>query len=223
WIGLLAGHLGGHMFWDLSQVEGERLDAATRTTLERALDDLYEHMDRAIGRMLAEVPDADVIVTAPMGMGVNMSRVDLLPRMLEAVLDTGGTQRAQSRTERFLWSLRGTVPLGVRAKVADALHGPLAREVTMRLSSFGVDWSKTPAFMLPSDHFAQVRLNVRGRERDGIVDPDSVDELVDRLREGLLSFREPDGEQPVVAVDRTRDLFDHGEFLDQLPDLVIRW
>jgi predicted AlkP superfamily phosphohydrolase/phosphomutase len=223
WIGLLAGHLGGHMFWDLSQVDDEELDSATRATLERALDDLYEHMDRAIARILAEIPDADVILTAPMGMGVNMSRVDLLPRMLEAVLAENGAQRAESRTERFLWSLRGRVPLELRAKVASALHGPLTRELTMRFSSLGVDWSKTPAFMLPSDHFGQVRLNVRGREREGIVDPNGVGELVERLRAGLLSFREPDGEQTVVAVDRTRDLFDGGAFLDQLPDLVVRW
>lgn len=223
WVNLLAGHLGGHMFWDLSQLHQERLDDTARTLLERTLDDLYEQMDRSMGRIVAEIPDADVVVTAPMGMGVNMSRVDLLPGMLEAVLSSNGEARTESRAERFLWGLRSRVPTGVRATAATALHGPLTRELTMRLSSLGVDWKKTPVFMLPSDHFGQLRLNIRGREREGIVDPGDADDLVARVREGLMSFREPDGEQTVVAVERTRDVVGEGNFLELLPDVVVRW
>jgi predicted AlkP superfamily phosphohydrolase/phosphomutase len=223
WVNLLAGHLGGHMFWDLSQLDPNSLDDGTRTIFERTLDDIYEQMDRAMGQVLAEIPDADIVVTAPMGMAVNMSRVDLLPGMLEAVLSSNGQARAESRAERFLWGLRSRVPIGVRAKAAAALHGPLTREVTMRLSSLGVDWEKTPVFMLPSDHFGQLRLNVRGREREGVVAPGDVDDLVARVREGLLSFREADGEQAVVAVERTRDVMGDGPFLELLPDVIVRW
>jgi len=223
WVTLLAGHLGGHMFWDLSQLEGQPLDAATRAVLARTLDDIYVQMDNGIARISAEIPDADAIVTTPMGMGVNMSRVDLLPGMLEAVLSSGARAPTQSRAERFLWTLRGAVPTSARAKVASALHGPLTREVTMRLSSLGVDWSETPVFMLPSDHFGQLRLNLRGREREGIVDPGEADELVARLRDGLTSFREADGTQTVAAVERTRDVMPDGRFGDMLPDVIVRW
>ena len=223
WVTLLAGHLGGHMFWDLSQFDGQKLDDATRATLERALDDIYELMDAGIARITAEIPDADLIVTAPMGMGVNMSRVDLLPGMLEAVLSDNGHTRTQSRSERFLWRLRSAIPTGARAKVASALHGPVTREVTMRLSALGVDWDKTPVFMLPSDHFAQLRLNIRGREREGIVEPGEADELVARIRTGLQSFRDPDGTQTVTSVDRTRDVLGDRKFVDMLPDVVVRW
>ena len=155
-----------------------------------------------------------------------MSRVDLLPGMLEAVLSANGAtpvERAESRTERFLWWLRARVPTTARAKVAAALHGPLTREVTMRLSALGVDWSKTPAFLLPSDHFGQVRLNIRGREREGIVDPGDVDTLTEEIREGLLSYRDPDGEPSVAAVDRARDVVGEGKSVESFPDLVVRW
>jgi predicted AlkP superfamily phosphohydrolase/phosphomutase len=159
-------------------------------------------------------------------MDVNMSRVHLLPGMLEAVLSSNGAGpavRAESRAERFLWQVRGAVPTQVRANAAAALHGPLTRGLTMRLSALGVDWSKTPAFLLPSDHFGQVRLNVRGRERDGIVEPLEVEALVARIRDGLLSFRDPDGEPAVVAVDRAVDVLAPGPRLGRLPDLVVRW
>jgi len=227
WVNFLGAHLGGHMLWDLSQVDAETLDDRTRTTLERALTDIYIQIDKGIGRILATLPgDADVIVASPMGMAENMSRVDLLPGMLEAVLSTNGATRArgaESRTERFLWQIRASIPTGARAKVAGALHGRLTREVTMRLSSLGVDWTKTPAFMLPSDHFGQVRLNIRGRERDGIVEPGDADAVSNEIREGLLTFRDPDGEPAVVAVDRVQDVIGPEKPLRSLPDLVVRW
>jgi predicted AlkP superfamily phosphohydrolase/phosphomutase len=226
WVNFLTGHLGGHMFWNLSQIDAEQLDGETHRTLERALEDIYVEMDRGLGRVVAALPDADLIVTAPMGMGANMSRVDLLPGMLEAVLGANGSapvKGVESRTERFLWALRAAIPTSARAKVATALHGPLTRELTMRLSSFGVDWARTPAFMLPSDHFGQIRLNVRGREREGIVDPAGVDDLVEEIRSGLLSFRDPDGEPSVVAVDRVADVLGDGKRAGSLPDLVVRW
>jgi predicted AlkP superfamily phosphohydrolase/phosphomutase len=225
WIDFLSGHLGGHMFWNLSQIDADRLDGATRHALEHALEDIYESIDRCLGRIVAALPGADLIVTAAMGMGENMSRVDLLPGMMEAVLNRNrtGEERRQSRAERFLWSLRASIPTELRAHVANALHGPLTRELTMRLSAFGVDWEQTPAFMLPSDHFGQIRLNVQGRERDGIVPPDAVDGLIDQIRQGLLSFRDPDGQRAVFAVDRASEVLGTGKRDGSLPDLVVRW
>jgi predicted AlkP superfamily phosphohydrolase/phosphomutase len=214
------------MFWNLSQIDAERLDDGTGHVLEHTLEDIYEGVDRGLGRVVASFPDADLIVTTPMGMGENMSRVDLLPGMLESILGGSGNgtgERSQSRAERFLWGLRAAIPTEARARVASALHGPLTRELTMRLSSLGVDWSRTPAFMLPSDHFGQIRLNVAGREREGIVPPAGVDELIDELRAGLLSFRDPDGEPSIIAVDRVSEVLGVGERDQSLPDLVVRW
>jgi predicted AlkP superfamily phosphohydrolase/phosphomutase len=225
WIDILSGHLGGHMFWNLSQIDAERLDAGTRHALEHTLEDIYESIDRSFGRIVAALSGADLIVTAPMGMGENIARVDLLPGMMEAVLNRNGSggERRHSRAERFLWSMRAAIPTELRASVAIALHGPLTRELTMRMSAFGVDWKETPAFMLPSDHFGQIRLNVQGRERDGIVPPDAVDGLIDQIRQGLLSFRDPDGEPAVIAVDRTSEVLGPGKRDGSLPDLVVRW
>ena len=221
WLTFLASHLGGHMLWSLSEVDPSRLDERTRVELEGALPRLYEQIDQALGRVVEALPaDAGVIVTSALGMGENIVRVDLLPAMLEAVLSG---KRAESRAEGFLWRLRAGVPVGARARVAAALHGPLTREVTMRLSNYGVDWAKTPAFVVPSDHFGQIRFNVRGREREGIVAPADVDGLAAEIGAGLLSFRDPDGEPAVQSVDRTSEFLGDGKGLEFLPDLVVRW
>jgi predicted AlkP superfamily phosphohydrolase/phosphomutase len=76
------------------------------------------------------------------------------------------------------------------------------------------------AFALPSDHSGYVRLNVRGRERLGAVDPADVEAVAAELEAGLLTFRDPDGAPSVRRVDR---LEAHGGGADRLPDLLVRW
>ena len=67
-----------------------------------------------------------------------------------------------------------------------------------------------------------MRLNLRGRERDGIVEETEREQLLDRIAAGLMSFREPDGEPVVKAVHRVGAELE-GERVGQLPDLVAEW
>jgi predicted AlkP superfamily phosphohydrolase/phosphomutase len=93
-----------------------------------------------------------------------------------------------------------------------------------RTSIAGVDWSRTKAFVLPSDHNGQIRINLRGRERDGIVDPGEVDELRDRIAAGLLSFHDVGGGPAIAGVDRMEDVVGpDAPARGLLPDLLVRW
>ena len=76
-----------------------------------------------------------------------------------------------------IWRLRSAVPSGLRRTVSAALPGPLSRRLTARVELHGVDWSRTPAFAHPSDNQGYVRLNLSGRERDGIVESTRAEEL----------------------------------------------
>jgi predicted AlkP superfamily phosphohydrolase/phosphomutase len=221
-VSLLAVHQAGHMFWDVSHLD---VDDRHRARLEGTLPLLYEETDRAVGRILDALPDdADLLIVSPLGMGPNTSRIDLLGEMLELVL---GSPRARSRDTRAeagdrIWRLRGAVPTAVRSGVARVLGGRLARELTAKLSTSGIDWEQTKAFLLPSDENGQIRLNLRGRERDGVVDPAEADALMEQIAAGLRTFRDLDGGPSIEAVDRAADLFP-GRRSDLLPDLVVRW
>ena len=98
----------------------------------------------------------------------------------------------------------------------------LALELTARLELRGVDWSSTRAFAHPADNQGYISLNRAGRERNGIVGEGEAAELVEQIREGLLDFRDPDGEPAVVAVDEVAERW-QGDAADRLPDLVVRW
>jgi predicted AlkP superfamily phosphohydrolase/phosphomutase len=220
WLTFSAAHVAGHQFWDLSQVDEATLEAADRELLASALEDVYAAVDEAFAAVLAALPEgADVIVASAVGMDVNTSRADLLPEMLAAVLS--GSPLAE-REPGAIWRLRAAIPPGVRGAIASAIPDRLALELTARLELRGIDWTSTRAFTHPADNQGYVRLNLRGRERDGIVDAAEAEALCAEIAAGLDSFRDPDGGPAVDAVVRTSELYP-GEHSDRLPDLVVRW
>ena len=222
WLTFSASHMAGHQFWDLSQLDAEALDPSRRATLESALEDIYAAVDAAISRVLAALPeDCDVIVTSAVGMDVNSSRADLLPGMLEAVL-RGGPAPAGADEAGAVWKLRGAVPAGVRSSVAAALPRRVALELTSRLELSGLDWSTTRAFAHPADNQGYLRLNLSGRERDGIVDPGDAEGLMEEIEQGLREFEDLDGGPAVAAIERTAARYS-GDAAERLPDMVVHW
>ena len=219
WLTFSAAHVAGHQLWDLSQVPDADDDA--RRVLGGALDEVYASVDAGFAAVLDRLgDDASVIVTSPVGMEVNTSRADLLPEMLDAVLRGGPAPDSDAGGQ---WRIRALVPTGVRATVAAALPDRAALALTARLESQGHDWATTRAFAHPADNQGYVRLNLAGRERDGIVDPDDADALMTAIAEGLATFTDPDGTPTVASVDRTADTFPAGVHDARLPDLVVRW
>jgi predicted AlkP superfamily phosphohydrolase/phosphomutase len=218
WIVFAAPHLAGHRLWG-----------------DPALAEIYEEVDAQLGRVLAALPDkCDVIACSVLGMDQNTSRADLLPGMLAAVLAGDKQSRGSLRTPSdrkeprngedsdsgAIWRLRGLVSGRARAAVAAAMPDRLALELTARLELRGVDWSTTRAFAHPADNQGYISLNRTGREREGIVGEGEATELVAQIRDGLLDFRDPDGEPAVVAVE---EVGEQGDAAERLPDLVVRW
>jgi predicted AlkP superfamily phosphohydrolase/phosphomutase len=220
WATFSAGHFAGHFLWDTSQiVEGDEVTSAEEAELAGTVADVYGAVDRAIGQIIDALDErADVIVISPIGMGPYTSRSDMLPELLDAVLERRAKGTAAGSS---MFRLRAAVPSSLRAAVARALPASAVHELAARLYLQGVDWSKTRAIALPGESNGYVRLNVRGRERDGIVAPEEVDELLRRLVEGLGTFRDDDGGEAVEAVDRPDVGVGTGAAL--LPDLVVRW
>lgn len=204
WIVFAAPHLAGHRLWG-----------------DDALGEIYEEVDAQLGRVLDALPDdCDVIACSVLGMDENTSRADLLPEMLSAVL--AGEPAADDSDSGAIWRLRGALSGRLRARIAAAMPDRVALELTTRLELRGVDWSATRAFAHPADNQGYIRFNRSGRERDGIVGAGEAEELTAQIREGLLDFRDPDGQPAVVAVEETSERW-NGAAADRLPDLVVRW
>jgi hypothetical protein len=82
-----------------------------------------------------------------------------------------------------------------------------------------VDWSRTQAYALGLNG---LYLNLRGRERQGIVEPgDSAQRLLRVISRRLLEYRDPQsGGQVVSDMYAPRELF-HGGAMAMAPDLIV--
>ncbi|MCI4355432.1 MAG: hypothetical protein L3K06_08735, partial [Thermoplasmata archaeon] len=84
-------------------------------------------------------------------------------------------------------------------------------------------WPKMPAFALPSYYDGRIRLNVIGRERDGIVDPSDYERTCRRLETLLRECRNPrTGEPSVEAIERA-DTRDPLALKGSESDLLVIW
>jgi predicted AlkP superfamily phosphohydrolase/phosphomutase len=81
-----------------------------------------------------------------------------------------------------------------------------------------VDWISTRAYGLGLNG---LYLNMWGRERDGVVDPDQRDAVIEDITKRLLALRDPKTGEPIVArVYRTDEIY-AGPEAKNAPDLIV--
>lgn len=198
--------------------------------LSEALPEVYRACDRAIGEVVAALPkDCRVILFSLNGMVPNTSKHFLLPEMLRRVLenDTSDTSDAPSPAPALLPRLRNAVPLEWRSALKE--HLPVALKDGLGRywrRAEATDWSKVRAFRLVgSDFEGQIRINLRGREREGIVAPgEEFEALCTQIATGLPTFVDAaSGAQLIKAVVRSSDLWPEIRDRADLPDLLVQW
>jgi len=81
-----------------------------------------------------------------------------------------------------------------------------------------VDWSRTLAYGIG---FNGLYLNLKGREGQGIVDPDKADEITGRISRELVALKDSDtGRRPVAKVYRRDEMY-RGEFTSVMPEMLV--
>jgi predicted AlkP superfamily phosphohydrolase/phosphomutase len=195
-----------HFFWQFRGTEHE---------LAGTVDEVYEAMDFATGKIIEAFPDADVLVVSDHGAGPLNGDVDLGGWLVRNGYASLADKRVTSLAG-LVWKL----PPSVR-RFAKRLAPRLARKtfsssLAGQLSSF--DWAATKVFFgVHSD----VWLNLKGREPQGVVDPEDAATLLDELKEGLLSITDPRTGAPVFSGARTRDELYSGSEAELGPDLML--
>jgi predicted AlkP superfamily phosphohydrolase/phosphomutase len=87
-----------------------------------------------------------------------------------------------------------------------------------------LDWSRTQAYFDENPYYPVLRINVRGREPRGIVEPgDSYERLRDRLIEELEAWRHPHTGAAIVEKAYRREEVYSGPFLEEAADIIPRW
>jgi predicted AlkP superfamily phosphohydrolase/phosphomutase len=222
-VGFGATHRGGHKLWSLAGVEGP-VDEDQRLELSNALRSVYAACDAAIGKLIEVSGNANILVFSLHGMGPNTDRSNLVPIMLSRILDERAETTKSSRPG-LLRRVRELVPVEWRSRAKGLLPPALQDRLTLFWRKPGIQWNRMPAFSLMSDLQGYIRINLRGREAAGIVEPgEEYDRLCDRIAQGLLTFVDADTGKPVVdRVLRIDELYPEGARRNHLPDLIVRW
>ena len=221
-------HRGGHKLWDLSGTYG-RVNAGNREEFSHALRDIYVACDKVVGQ-LTEAANADtkILIFSLHGMQPNTNRTYLLPKILPHILDSTSKYRQKPNESYFRFLRR------IKDRVSNVWLSLAFPRYSLAYRLFHFCSSKlynvprivkAPAFSLVTDLNGYIRINLRGREKNGVVEPGAdYDQLCSAITEGLEAFVDADTGVPIVEqVVRSDDLFTSGDRLDYLPDLIVRW
>jgi predicted AlkP superfamily phosphohydrolase/phosphomutase len=108
-------------------------------------------------------------------------------------------------------------------KNPNAAEGQLKLEDLYDQGSFfpNVDWKGTKAYALG---LGQIYLNLKGREKEGIIEPGKgAEDLLREIRNKLLAFRDPDSRKPVLEDVQILRTIDHGPYMAEAPDLQLNF
>jgi predicted AlkP superfamily phosphohydrolase/phosphomutase len=260
-------HSAGHNFWHLSQPDHPLYPY--RATERDPMLDVFQAIDRAIGELVADLPEeTTVVIFSAHGMGRNttdLSSIILLPEFLyrynfpgqaairspsQATLPPvleAGRQRGywsgvvwwnymRARPMRR-WLQRHAPPVlhpvltqVLGSSPADELASPWQLQAQQSelfwhpAVWYHPLWAKMQAFALPSYSDGYIRINLQGREAQGIVAPEAYDAVCDQLTEQLHQLTHPQTGQPMVrSVWRTRQQGSDRSSKAPDADLVVSW
>ena len=218
-----AAHRAGHYLWDAGEARDlQRADAQQRQRLESALEDVYATIDHALGNLLAQCEGALAVVFALHGMGPNTGWSEVVPAMLDARRAALSQQPAR---KGVLYRARHALVTRLRPVLQHIPPSLTARMVPLWSSRMS-DWPTTQVFPLPMDLTGLLRINLRGRERDGIVEPDAdYSALCSELESFFRSLGDERTGATVVAdvVRAYSDAPREATHRDGQPDLILKW
>lgn len=215
-----------HCFWkwmDPSHPKHKLCSAEEIEQFKGVIDDVYRKLDDVIGDIRKRMGDEDnLIVISDHGFGHKCPVSSQLNRWLEAhgylSYESGGTKpNMVSKAMKFVASHTSR---STKEKLARLLPG-LRNWAQSKALFSGVDWSKTRVY---SDaQFPRLRLNIKGREGEGIVNPANAPALLEELRIALLNMRDSETGEPIVRDVFFKEQIYPGPHTAPAEDILVRW
>ncbi|MBI5114892.1 alkaline phosphatase family protein [Candidatus Poribacteria bacterium] len=225
-----------HCFWKYMDRSHPHFNEKEHRKYGDTILSTYQKIDDFLGFLLETLDEETTLIIMsdhgfgkkhPAGNQVNMwlRKMGWLKFKTDTEAKTGSSRLGSAFTEALGVLYRLVIGLTPRKfKEALARRFPnLRNKVTSRLCFSEIDWSVTSAYS--ESVFPTVRINLKGREKDGTVEPGpEFDSLRERIRRELLENCRDSatGEQIVSQVLRKEDIYT-GKYVCKAPDLLIKW
>jgi predicted AlkP superfamily phosphohydrolase/phosphomutase len=230
-------HWAGHMFWHLHDEQHPEYVPEHAAHCGDVIQKTYQACDRALGTLVAQYPDANILVISNVGIGTHSGGDMLMPQILERLGMSAAVKNKSALTRSLRRLLPGANGQGLAVQKVERWVGVAAIKRlsrlfpqrfwdtwTRRFLSIGNNWAGSRAFLLPGDNSSLIRINLQGREPRGRVQPgEDYNRLCSELAAAFMELIDPaTGEKAVEKVIITRRHFT-GDQIDQLPDLAVVW
>jgi predicted AlkP superfamily phosphohydrolase/phosphomutase len=87
-----------------------------------------------------------------------------------------------------------------------------------------INWAGTKAYFEENPYYPSLRINLKGRQPQGVVEPgQEYEDLRDDLIKRLEEWRHPETGEKIVERAYRREEVYSGPSLDQAPDIVVHW
>ncbi len=223
-------HCAGHQMWHLHDPAHPAHDPALRTQLGDPLQQVYQAVDTAVGRVLEDAGEGTVLVLSLHGMGgyfgAGFLLQDLLIRLGAATPPPTPPQPRTARTHlvesaRSIWT---HLPHAIRDQFRP-LRQRLLPDPPPGPRTIGVDPERSRCFVVGNGApVSGIRLNLAEREPAGQLQPGAeTEQFITELSRSLLEVLDDRTGRPAIrAVRRTADIHEGSE-LARLPDLLVEW
>ncbi len=217
----------GHQFWKYCDPRSP-LYTDQPPGLADALLRVYQELDRQAGDLLARLPEGTtVLMMSDHGFG-GVGDWVLYPNCW---LQQAGFLHFRGALARRMARLRQALKLRAVAALPAWLQRILYRFGGRALGRFEsrvrygvIDWARTQAYFDENPYFPVIRINVRGRQPAGIVEPGAAYESVrDRLIAALEAWRHPYTGAPVVEKAYRREEVYSGPRREEAADIIPKW
>jgi predicted AlkP superfamily phosphohydrolase/phosphomutase len=213
-------HPVGHYFWSFHFNGHGNRDSSLPPEFKTTIKDVYRAVDTEIGKIVENLDDeTTLVVLSGQGMGPNPAKWHVIPEVLSN-LGLLGTKARPS----WLAESRDLIPREWRRWVSRYLPGALRDILQVHWANAGFDWSQTRAFHMPTDLLGYIRINRKGREPHGVVEPGAEYDLIcAEITQALKALVDPETGAPIVReVFRGDEIF-AGPQRHRFPDLIVCW
>ena len=223
-----------HYFWKYMDPTHPKYVKDAPEKLQNAIFSVYENVDRQIGTIIERLDEeTNIIVVSDHGF-CPIRRLVYLNKWLqeegflvfkEEYVNRTKTSPSAFLKTKFYESARGLRSLLFRMlsdKMKDTLcilMPGIRAKVGQHIHFRPIDWSKTTAFA--GGNYGGIRINLKGRQPEGIVEPEEYESLCTQIIQRLLSLiDEETGENVFEHAFRKSEVY-HGQYVEDAPDIIL--
>lgn len=213
-----------HYFWRFMTDAHPLREETVQPRFGRAVLEVYQACDAAVGDLVQAMGEPSVLLLSDHGFGPNRWLFHLASWLrAEGYLEVrGNAQELGLRSLRRLadWGLRrarATLPYSAKDWLRERAR-PLQGAVNAFVAWGEIDWERTRVY--PAEFPEGLRVNMAGREPEGIVRPEEAPALLEQLAEKLCRLTGAEGEPLLTRVNRREELYRGGR-VGEAPDLIL--